>query len=149
MNVCPCDNKVCGLTKLSHPACCLRSLPARGFPSSRSTQGYYCGGGSERCCSTCLKFPSARCAAIAAREITTAAVGSHCVLMFSFIKLIFQTPLLSSSALRIRLHPPPTARAHSYPISDANHRSMIAKHGSIDFRRLLWSGHLCRLKLLS
>lgn len=136
MNVCPCDNKVCGLTKLNHPACCLCSLLARGFPSSRSTQGYYCGGGSERCCTTCLKFPSARCTAIAAIEITTTALGSHCVLMFSFIKLISQSPLLSSFALRIDLHPPPTAHTRSYPITYANHRSqMIVKH---DRRQIHW-----------
>ncbi|TNN51854.1 Eukaryotic translation initiation factor 3 subunit A [Liparis tanakae] len=37
------------------------SFLAGGFPSSRSTQGYYCGGGSERCSNARLKFPTTFC----------------------------------------------------------------------------------------
>lgn len=56
MNVSHCDNKVWALGSLPPTAA---SWPGGDFlPAASSTQGYYCGGGSERRCSTCLKlFP--------------------------------------------------------------------------------------------
>lgn len=47
---------------------CDVSLWARGFPPSRSTQSYYCVGGSELCCFVRLKFPTTFRAAITPRD---------------------------------------------------------------------------------
>lgn len=55
MNVSHWDNKVWALGSLPPSAA---SWPGGDFlPAASTTQGYYCGGGSERRCSTCLKFP--------------------------------------------------------------------------------------------
>ena len=88
-NVCPAGCLCSGVIPVS--------LLARGFPSSRSTQGYYCGGGSELCCYTRLKFPTAIRANISERSQPDKSITSSLVYL---TKLLLKVNMKSQPSWR-------------------------------------------------
>lgn len=142
-NVCPAGCLCSGVIPVS--------LLARGFPSSRSTQGYYCGGGSELCCYTRLKFPTAIRANISERSQPDKSITSSLVYL---TKLHLKVNMKSQPSWRGCEHSG-SVFIHLLRISDVIMDWVISRvwnvtdYRSIDSHWFLWSAFLSWLRLFS